>query len=153
MNSRINLTQLSEDQLRHLAVQMLATLDEKDAALHARDETIRQYRIRNEHLTHEIALLKRHTFGKRSESGGGLQYRLLDELVDEDIVAVATELELLSEIHSETPPRTRTPKRQALPPQLPRTEICHDPESTQCQCGCALTRVNAGVKARLFAAV
>jgi transposase len=94
---------------------MLATLEEKDAALHARDETIRQYRIRNEHLTHEIALLKRHTFGKRSESGGGLQYRLLDELVDEDIVAVETELELLAQVDSETPPRKRTPKRQARP--------------------------------------
>jgi hypothetical protein len=100
MISRIDLTQLSEDQLRHLAVQMLATLDEKDAALHARDETIRQYRIRNEHLTHEIALLKRHKFGARSESVGSLQYRLLDELVDEDIVAVETELELLAQIHS-----------------------------------------------------
>ena len=88
-----------------------AALNEKDAALHARDETIRQYRIRNEHLTHEIALLKRHTFGKRSESGGGLQYRLLDELVDEDIVAVETELELLAQVHSETPPRKRAPKR------------------------------------------
>ena len=111
MNSHVDLNQLSEDQLRHLAVQMLATLDEKDSALHARDETIRQYRIRNEHLTHETALLKRHTFGKRSESGGGLQYRLLDELVDEDIVAVETELELLAQVHSETPPRKRAPKR------------------------------------------
>ena len=125
MNSRIDLNQLSEDQLRHLVAQMLvtlcekdialnetsATLNEKDAALHARDETIRQYRIRNEHLTHETALLKRHTFGKRSESGGGLQYRLLDELVDEDIVAVETELELLAQVHSETPPRKRAPKR------------------------------------------
>jgi len=125
MNSRIDLNQLSEDQLRHLVAQMLVTLcekdialnetsaalNEKDAALHARDETIRQYRIRNEHLTHETALLKRHTFGKRSESGGGLQYRLLDELVDEDIVAVETELELLAQVHSETPPRKRAPKR------------------------------------------
>ncbi len=149
MNSHVDLNQLSEDQLRHLTVQMLATLEEKDAALHARDETIRQYRIRNEHLTHEIALLKRHTFGKRSESGGGLQYRLLDELVDEDIVAVETELALLGQIHSETPPRKRTPKRQALPPQLPRTEIRHDPESTQCPCGCALTRIGEDVSEKL----
>ena len=163
MQSNVDLNQLSEDQLRHLVAQMLATLDEKDsalnetnaalnekdAALHARDETIRQYRIRNEHLTHEIALLKRHTFGKRSESGGGLQYRLLDELVDEDIVAVETELELLAQVDSETPPRKRTPKRQALPPQLPRTEICHDPESTQCPCGCTLTRIGEDVSEKL----
>lgn len=163
MDSNIDLNQLSEDQLRHLAAQMLVTLNEKDSALneknavldenakvlHERDETIRQYRIRNEHLTHEIALLKRHTFGKRSESGGGLQYRLLDELVDEDIVAVETELKLLGEIYSETPPRKRTPKRQALPPQLPRTDISHDPESTQCQCGCTLTRMGEDISEKL----
>ncbi len=33
MNSRIDLNQLSEDQLRHLVAQMLVTLCEKDTAL------------------------------------------------------------------------------------------------------------------------
>ena len=42
-----------------------ARLAEQDARLIKRDETIRRYRIREEQLTHEIALLKRHRFGKR----------------------------------------------------------------------------------------
>lgn len=148
MDSNIDLNQLSEAQLRQLAAQMLVTLDEQDAVLHDRDETIRQYRIRNEHLTHELALFRRHKFGARSEAGSP-QYRLLDELVDEDIEAVESELELLSETLSETPPKKRTPRRQSLPSQLPRTEIRHDPASKQCDCGCALTRMGEDISEKL----
>ena len=36
-----------------------------------------------------------------------------------------------------------------MPPQLPRTDICHNPESTQCPCGCALTRIGEDVSEKL----
>jgi len=51
MFASVNTNQLSETQLRELVVQMQDTLGE-------RDETIRQYRLRNEHLDHEIATLR-----------------------------------------------------------------------------------------------
>ena len=86
MRSSLDLNHLSEAQLRDLAAQMLTQLSESEdrlaekdahlaekeallaeryASLIERDEAIRHYRIRNEQLTHEIALLKRHRFGKR----------------------------------------------------------------------------------------
>jgi len=64
-------------------------------------------------------------------------------------VAVETKIELLAEIYSETQPRKRTPRRQALLPQLPHTEICHDPESKQCQFGCAPTRMGEDISEKL----
>jgi len=33
------------------------------------------------------------------------------------------------------------PKRQVLPPELPRIEIRHEPNSTTCTCGCQLQRI------------
>ena len=50
----------------------------------------------NDKLTHELALLRRHRFGKRSEGMDKHQLALLDALVDEDIAAIEAELEALS---------------------------------------------------------
>lgn len=44
---------------------------------------------------------------------------------------------------------TKQPKRAPLPPELPRTLIHHEPESTQCNCGCQLKRVGEGVSEKL----
>jgi len=46
--------------------------------------------------TNELALLKRHAFGKCSEQINILQIRLLDEVVDADIAVIETELEALA---------------------------------------------------------
>ena len=97
MHAPVDLNQLSEAQLRQMAAQMLTRLNEQDAQLIERDEAIRRYRIRNEQLTHEIALLKRHRFGKRSEGINRQQYNLLEDLVDEDTAAIEQELERLAE--------------------------------------------------------
>lgn len=143
MLASIDINQLSECQLRELAAQMQDALGE-------RDEAIRQYRLRNEHLMHEIAILRRHRFGKRSESkSSSPQQNLLDDLVDEDIAAIETELEKLAECESPKKDRPLKPRRQPLPPQLPRSEIHHDPESTTCKCGCELTRIGEDVSEKL----
>ena len=36
-----------------------------------------------------------------------------------------------------------------MPPQLPRTEIHHEPESTTCACGCQLTRIGEDISEKL----
>src|SRR5699024_719304 len=41
------------------------------------------------------------------------------------------------------------PKRRALPPELPRVEIYHEPEDLQCNCGCALKRIGEDVTEKL----
>jgi transposase len=142
MLASIDINQLSESQLRDYAAQMQAALGERDAS-------IRKVRQENEHLKHEIAILRRHRFGKRSEAGSrSPQQSLLDDLVEEDIAAIETELEKLDEPLAKERPRSK-PRRQALPPQLPRTEIHHDPESMICGCGCQLTRIGEDVSEKL----
>jgi transposase len=163
MRASIDLNQLSEAQLRDMAVQMHNQLSEQDARL-AEKETriaaqdaqlieraaaIHRYRIRNEQLTHEIALLKRHRFGKRGEGISRQQYSLLEDLVDEDTAAIEQELEQVAESHRPPEAKPRTPKRLPLPPQLPRTEIHHEPESTTCACGCQLIRIGEDVSEKL----
>ena len=143
MLASVDINQLSESQLREYAAQMQAALGE-------RDETIRQYRLRNEHLTHELAILRRHRFGKRSEANSrSPQQSLLDDLVDEDIAAIETELEKLAEAGRTKERQPSKARRQPLPPQLPRTEIRHDPDSTTCGCGCELTRVGEDISEKL----
>jgi len=149
MHAPVDLNQLSEAQLRQMAAQMLTRLNEQDAQLMERDEAIRRYRIRNEQLTHEIALLKRHRFGKRGEAISRQQYSLLEDLVDEDTAAIEQELEQLTEHHRPPEAKPRTPKRRPLPPQLPRTEIHHEPASTTCACGCQLIRIGEDVSEKL----
>ncbi|MEM0955975.1 MAG: IS66 family transposase [Pseudomonadota bacterium] len=160
MPSAVDISQLSESQLRDYALQMQAALaerevsiqqleNEKDAQLQERDAAIERLKIEKEHLTHEIAILRRHRFGKRSESKSrSPQQSLLDDLVDEDIAGIETELEALAEPDTQARPRSK-PRRQPLPPQLPRTEIHHDPESTTCECGCQLIRIGEDISEKL----
>jgi transposase len=60
MTSLPNLDQMTPDQLRTLAAQLMSKVDTMGRKIH-RDQTI------IEQLTHEIAILKRHKFAKRSE--------------------------------------------------------------------------------------
>ena len=167
MPSAVDIHQLSESELREWATQMqqafgdkVAELQERDTAiqqlktekaaqLQERDSTIERLTIEKEHLTHEIAILRRHRFGKRSEAGGrNPQQSLLDDLVEEDIAAIESELDKLKEPRPKEQ-RPSQPRRQPLPAQLPRTEIRHDPDSTTCGCGCALTRIGEDVSEKL----
>ncbi|MCQ3991533.1 IS66 family transposase, partial [Klebsiella pneumoniae] len=45
--------------------------------------------------------------------------------------------------------RNLKPKRKALPPELPRTEIRHELDSTLCKCGCQLKRIGEDVSEKL----
>ena len=40
-------------------------------------------------------------------------------------------------------------KRTPLPPELPRTEIHHEPESTTCACGCQMKRIGEDIAEKL----
>ena len=85
MTTPPDLTQLSPDQLRHLAATLMTQVEEKEKALRHSEQV-------NQKLTYEMALLKRHAFGKRSEQLNVLQISLLEEGVDADIAAIETEL-------------------------------------------------------------
>ena len=141
MTSSPNLDQMTPDQLRTFAAQLLSKVDTMGRKIH-RDETI------IEQLSHEIAILKRHKFAKRSEQISPAQGSLLDDLLNTDLEAIEAELNALRP--APAPDETRQkPKRAPLPPQFPRTVIRHEPENTQCACGCQLQRIGEDVSEKL----
>ncbi|MDM9653869.1 transposase [Pseudomonas wenzhouensis] len=73
MTSSPNLDQLTPDQLRALAAQLLTQVDAMGKKIH-RDQTV------IEQLTHEIAWFKRHKFAKRSEQLGTVRLRRTENL-------------------------------------------------------------------------
>ena len=141
MISSPDIDQMSSEQLREFAAQLLSQVDTMGKKIH-RDQTV------IEQLSHEIALLKRHKFAKRSELLSPDQGSLLGDLLDTDIEAVEAELKALNPPVASIEPRQQ-PKRTALPAQFPRTVIRHEPENTQCACGCQLQRIGEDVSEKL----
>lgn len=135
-----NIAQMSVEELRALNPALAAFLTQRDAQIKHRDLKIAQ-------LTHEMATLKRWTFGKRSEQVTGLQRSLLEESIEEDLEAIAIELVQLTPSSPQRP--KGIPKRVALPKELPRIEIRHEPDSTVCACGCTLKRIGEDVSEKL----
>ena len=116
-----------------------ALFDQQQAKLAENDFKIKA-------LTFELAYYKRVRFEKASEAVVGEQRLLFDETVDMDLAAIDEEL------HSQAPtkqPRKRA-GRQPLPPELPRIEHHHEPQSCQCgQCGADLVKIGEDVSEQL----
>ncbi|MCF5225832.1 IS66 family transposase [Pseudomonas syringae] len=141
MTSSSNLDQMSPDQLRALAAQLLSQVDTMGKKIN-RDQTV------IEKLTFEIAQLKRLKFAKRSEQMNPEQASLLDDLIDTDIAAIEAELQALQTVPAATEKKQK-PKRTALPAEFPRTLIHHEPDNTHCPCGCALKRIGEDFSEKL----
>jgi transposase len=119
-------------QVQALFAQQQARLAEKDFKITA--------------LTHELAYYRRIRFGKASEALAGEQRLLFEETVDMDLAAIEEELD------SQAPAKRQRKRagRQALPPELPRIEQRHEPESCQCgQCGADLIKIGEDVSEQL----
>ena len=101
-------------------------------------------------LTLELALHKRFRFSKKAESLTVEQRHLFDETLDGDTAQIEQEeLDKLPEHDKVIVTKALQPKRKPLPPELPRTEIRHEPESTQCKCGCQLKRIGEDIAEKL----
>ncbi|KKL70205.1 hypothetical protein LCGC14_2107230 [marine sediment metagenome] len=148
MSQRPDLNQLSADQLRALATELMASLEAKEQALSLKDRTLVHRDAVIEKLTHELAILKRHKYAQCSEQLDAVQCNLLDELIDGDLAAIEAELAQLTADETPAKPK-KQPKRTSLPPELPRTLIHHEPENTQCRCGCQLKRIGEDVSEKL----
>ncbi|WP_248694596.1 IS66 family transposase [Pseudomonas fulva] len=129
------------EQLRTLAAQLLSRVDTMGRKIHHGETII-------ERLSHEIAILKRHKFAKRSEQISPAQGNLLDDLLNIDLEAIDAALKALRPAPAPDEPRQQ-PKRAPLPPQFPRTVIHHEPENTECACGCQLQRIGQDVSEKL----
>lgn len=164
------LSGLNAEQLRELVTDLIAQVARNDQAISARnlqinaldqqiaslDQTIsskdreilyRQAKI--DQLTHEMAVLKRWKFGRSREQLDAGQASLLDETIDADIAAIEQELQDLAPPANAAKEPRQQPKRAALPPELPRVELHHEPDSTTCSCGCQLKRIGEDISEKL----
>ena len=131
-----SLQSLSAEELRELTTRLMTQLRHQSALL--------------DKLTHENALLKRMKFAAQSERFNPEQKSLLEDEIEADLAAVATEIDALQETQAPAKlEEKKVPKRAPLPANLPRREIRHEPESTMCQCGCQMKRVGEDVAEKL----
>ena len=142
MNPAPNLHELSSDQLRTLAEQLMREVQQKD-------QTIQRVELENSQLKHEMAILKRHKFARTSEALNPEQRSLLDDLINEDLAGIEEQLAQHDQRLQSEPKPKQTPRRAPLPPELPRTIIQHNPDKTQCECGCSLRRIGEDVSEKL----
>src|ERR1700678_1892071 len=152
------LDKMNAAELRNLTATLLEKLADRDAQLadldaaHAailakRDAEIKLKQLKIDQLTHEMATLKRWRYDRRSEQLDVVQRSLLDESIDADIEAISLEIEALKE--TPTSPPKEKPRRVALPASFPRREVRHEPETTQCNCGCSLERIGEDISEKL----
>lgn len=119
--------------------QQQAKLARQDAVLAEKDFKIAA-------LTHELAYCRRIRFGKASEALAGEQRLLFEESVDIDLAAIKEGLDT----QAPAKPQRKRAGRQALPPELPRIEHRHEPQSCQCgQCGADLVKIGEDVSEQL----
>jgi transposase len=135
-----DMAQMNAQELRDLATALFTQVTQKD-------QELKHKQLKIDQLTHEMAVLKRWRFGRRSEQLDPAQRSLLEESIDADLEAIELELEALREKPFEIP--KATPRRAALPAHLPRRDVPHEPASTVCRCGCQLERIGEDVSERL----
>jgi transposase len=153
--------QMDAQELRHLTATLFAQLTERtaqlteldvqlsarEALIARRDEELKHKQLKIDQLTHEMATLKRWRYARRSEQLDAVQRSLLDESIDADLEAIGLEIEALKAKPSSVP--KSQPRRVALPAAFPRRDIRHEPEHTQCSCGCSLERIGEDVSEKL----
>jgi transposase len=138
---------LSQAELHELVQRLLARVESQDDEIQKKDAELLYRQGKIDKLTHELSLHKRARFGVKSERLPAEQAQLFEETMDADLAAIEEEL---AELASPTPAtEKRQPKRAPLPPELPRTEIHHEPDSTTCSCGCGLKRIGEDVSEKL----
>ena len=135
-------------QVRAMLASLQAQVQDQQVLIERQAQAMAFKQATIDKLTHENALLKRMKFAAQSERFSAEQKSLLDESLDEDLQAVADEIE------QATPPVAgrqdkQVPKRAPLPANLSRREIRHEPESTTCACGCQMKRIGEDVAEKL----
>ncbi len=139
----------------------LQRIAERDQRIASQQREIQHLDLTVQHLSHEVARLKRIQFGAKTEALSALQRGLFEETVAEEVAAAEQALEnaqSASGADAASPadipiarPAKATPKRQALPPELPRVITVHEPASgcTCATCATALVRVGEHVSEKL----
>ena len=138
---------LTPEQLRQTVATLITDVALKSAAIERHERQAVVNRATIDKLTHEMAVLKRLKFAAQSEAFNAEQRSLIEETIDADLAALA--LEIVQRVPAKDKTDKQTPRRAVLPPDLPRTEHRHEPESTTCGCGCQLKRIGQDVAEKL----
>jgi len=155
-----SLASLNAEQLRELASDLITKIahqsQQHGQAIASKDQELQRFgreikyrQAKIDQLTHEMAVLKRWKFGRSREQLDAGQASLLDETIDADIAAIEQELQDLTPAAKTDTQTRQQPKRAALPADLPRVDVQHEPDSTTCQCGCQLKRIGEDVSEKL----
>jgi len=115
----------------------------------ARDAELKRRELKIQQLTLELAHHRRIRFGCTSEALTSEQRDLFAEASDEDGAAIVAELEQ-QQAPTTAPRQHKRAGRNPLPPELPRIEHRHEPDSCTCgQCGRDLVKIGEDISEQL----
>ena len=137
--------------MRQALLGLMAEMAAKDELLARQRREVAFKQALVDKLIHELAVLKRLKFAATSEKFcagvSAEQKSLLEETLDTDIAEASAEIERTR--GDKAKPDREKPKREPLPPHLPRREVHHEPESTACGCGCQMKRIGQDISEKL----
>jgi len=159
-----DLAAASPAELAQLAAQMLAHITEQSKHIDAQSkridsqaQAIKWRDAKIESITLQLARLKAWKFGAKSERMNAEQREIFEETLAADQADLEAQLAALQAncTASRSAPdkqQRRQPKREALPPHLPRVDQRIEPEDTRCptpECGRPMVRVGEDISERL----
>jgi len=136
-----------DPQMRQAVQSLLAQVQQRDAEIAFKQALI-------DKLTHEMAVLKRLKFAATSERFASTlapeQKSLLEETLETDLAELGQEIEReRGKAGDKDKTDKKTPKRNPLPPHLPRRDVAHEPTDTACGCGQPMQRIGEDVAEKL----
>ncbi len=148
---------LSAAELAELAAQMLAHIAQQSKHIDSQAQAIKWRDAKIERITFELARLKAWKFGAKSERMNAQQREIFEEALAADQADLEAQLAALqgqAAVSRSAPDKQqrRQPKREALPPHLPRVDQRIEPEDTRCptpDCGRPIVRVGEDISERL----
>lgn len=140
--------------MRQALLTLMTQMAAKDELLERQQREVAFKQALVDKLTHELAILKRLKFAATSEKFcAGLsaeQQSLLEETLEADFAQAQGEIERMTRDAKDKDKQDKqTPKREPLPPFLPRRDVHHEPQNTACGCGCQMSRFGQDVSERL----
>ncbi len=164
-----DISALSPSELASLAGQLVAQINEQSKhiaeqtkRINADAQAIKWRDAKIESITFQLARLKAWKFGAKTERMNAQQRCTFEETLAADEASLEAQLAALQPALSTQdwhapdkqpePQAKRQPKREALPPHLPRVDTRIEPENTNCptpECGQPMVRVGEDISERL----
>ena len=156
----VNPADLATQLLAHIA-QQGRHIAEQDKHIASQDQAIKWRDAKIQSITFQLARLKAWKFGAKTERMDAAQREIFEETFAADQASLEVQLAALQAGPAQPPApggsapqdqKRRQPKREALPPHLPRVDQRVEPEDTHCptpECGQPMVRVGEDVSERL----